>query len=91
MTDQDIYEWGDRAEALLNHPDYNLLYDKITEGIAHEILATPYNDHEYRKELYHTYNGMRMFAYRLKAMVDLKKQRSEALDAEANLNEEDRD
>jgi hypothetical protein len=91
MTDQEIFEWGDRAEALINNPDYILLYEHITMELAKAILATNLSEHEQRKNLYNTFNGMRDFGSRIVSMVAVKQQLIEAQEAEANLNEEDRD
>lgn len=89
MTEQEIFEWGHRAEVLIKSEEYIPLYEKIAMDIAKEILATPLNDRELRNQLYNTYNGMRDFGIRLNAMIVSKEMTIERNDAEDNTDIEE--
>lgn len=88
MTDQEIFEWGDKAEALINNPDYIKLYEKITMDLAKGILATTIDDVASRKDLYNTYAGMRAFGNTLAGMVLHKEALIKAQEEEAEANME---
>jgi len=72
MTDAENLIWGDKAESVLSHPDYQDLFDKLTDDLAKAILATNVTEEALRNELYHTYNGMRAFALRLETMMKVR-------------------
>lgn len=87
-TDTETITWGDLAQSLIDNPGYITLYEKITDDLAKEILATALSDDEYRRELYHTYHGMRTFATRLVNMIQAKNEVIQRLDRD-NLQNED--
>lgn len=89
MTDTEIIEWGDKAQALIQNPDYIALYDQVTKELANAILATNVTENEYRDQLFHTYNGMRAFGTRLVNMVSQKDDVIARMDAEREQPESD--
>jgi hypothetical protein len=88
LTEQEIFEWGDRAQSLIDSPDYIKLYEHITLEVAKEILATRPEEHERRKTLYNLYAGMREFGSRVVTMVAVKEQLIAQQNAEANQEDE---
>lgn len=89
MTDQETFYWGDRAEALINNPDYNALFDRIRDTIAQEILSAHISDNKQREELYNVFAGMRSFATYVVAMAYAKELLIKRQDADDEDNQED--
>ena len=88
-TEDDIVNLGIQAESLMMDPGFNTLFNRVTEDLALAILATPFDDRDYRDQLYLTYNGMRAFADRLTAFVVAKEEVKRARDEQNEFSFED--